>query len=93
VTIQQMTGGDKPAVLGMVRAGAPIELVASVRAGQDTTPLLDTSPGIRPEDAPDTFLIVRTCYDVSATAYFYLDSPENSLPALVPIAERCARPK
>ena len=90
VTIQQMTGGDKNAVLGMVKAGAPVKVVGVARKGQELMPLADIPQGVKPQDAPDGFLIVYTCYDVSATAYFYLDRPEDALPPLQAFVQRCA---
>jgi hypothetical protein len=52
--------------------------------------LLDAHPGIKPEDAPEGFVYAYTRLDLTATAYFYLDRPENNLPPLAGLAERMA---
>lgn len=88
VTLQQMTGGSKTEVREMLNVGAPIQVVGVAVPGKGIEPLLETHPGVKPEDAPEGFLLVNTCYDVTATAYFYLDRPENRLAALGPFAER-----
>ena len=88
VTIQQMTGGTKEEIVKLARAGAELRVVAAVKHGNETTPLAGTGAETKPEDAPDGFLIVLTRFDVSATAYFYLDRPENGLPALAGPGER-----
>lgn len=90
VTIQQMTGGTKTAIREMINLGAPVQVVGVALEGKGIEPLLETHPGIKPEDAPDGFLLVNTTFDVSATAYFYLDRPENHLAALAPMSERGA---
>jgi hypothetical protein len=88
VTIQQMTGGTKTNVREMMNLGAPVQVVGVAIQGKGIEPLLETHPGIKPEDAPEGFLLVNTTFDVSATAYFYLDRPENRLAALAPVSER-----
>lgn len=90
VTIQQMTGGDKAHIVKMAKAGLPMQVVGVAERGKNLTPLTGAGPEVKPEDAPDGFLIVYTIYDVSATAYFYLDRPENGLPALQESSLRCA---
>ncbi len=88
VTIQQMTGGDKAAIIAMAKAGVPLKIVGGDFGKGRITGLLDTRPNLRAEDAPEGFLIVYACFDVSATAYFYLDRPEDGLPALASWAQR-----
>ena len=88
VTIQQMTGGDKAAIAEMVRAGVPLRIVGGSLGKGRITGFLDTKPNMTIAEAPDGFLMVYTCFDVSATAYFYLDRPESGLPPLASCAER-----
>jgi hypothetical protein len=90
VTIQQIIGGEKDAVIKMAQAGVPLQVVGGDFGKGRITGLLDAHPGIKPEDAPDGFLNSYACFDVAATAYFYLDRPENGLPALPGLAERNA---
>jgi hypothetical protein len=93
VTIQQMGNADKNAIQNMQESGAEAQPVwfldqrgAVTRQGR----LLDDG-GDSLFDAPD-FPITSTNYyrsdDVCATAYFYLDRPENNLPALPPAEVR-----
>jgi hypothetical protein len=90
VTIQQMMGGQKEDIVKMAQAGVPLQVVGGDFGKGRITGLLDAHPGLKPEEAPEGFLNAYACFDVTATAYFYLDRPENGLPALPPLAERDA---
>jgi hypothetical protein len=92
VTIQQMGGDGKTSVLQMLKEGVPIVPV-SVAYGDTFVKLLE---GEKPVDLEthDSPSGAWTNYfrqdDVCATAFFYLDRPENGLPPLAPVAERIA---
>jgi len=88
VTIQQLIGGQKSAIVKMAEAGVPLQVVGGDFGKGRITGLLDAHPGLKPQDAPEGFLNAYACFDVAATAYFYLDRPENGLPPLAGVAER-----
>jgi hypothetical protein len=90
VTIQQLMGGQKAAIVKMAQAGVPLQVVGGDFGKGRITGLLDEHPGLKPEDAQEGFLNAYACFDVAATAYFYLDRPENGLPPLPALAERSA---
>ena len=90
VTIQQMGGGNKSEIIKMAQAGVPLQVVGGDFGKGRITGLLDAHPGIKPEDAPEGFVYAYTRLDLTATAYFYLDRPENNLPPLAGLAERMA---
>ena len=92
VSIQQIGNSQKPKILEMLEAGAELQVVWVYRfddlSRSTTAPeslrLLDMENPPKLEDAD--FPIGSTNFyrrdDVSATAYFYLDRPESSLPEL-----------
>lgn len=92
VTIQQMGGDGKTSVIQMIEEGVPIVPV-SVAYGDTFVKLLegDTPVDLKTHDSPSG---AWTNYyrrdDVCATAFFYLDRPENGLPPLAAVAERIA---
>jgi hypothetical protein len=88
VTIQQLIGGEKEAIVKMAEAGVPLQVVGGDFGQGRITGLLDAHPGLKPQDAPEGFLNAYACFDVAATAYFYLDRPENGLPPLPGLAGR-----
>ncbi len=87
VTIQQMGNADKIKIAEMKKNGANITPVWFLgKEGNKTIHrrLLDEEnpPQVEDEDFPVTSTNFYRSDDVSATAYFYLDCPENNLPAL-----------
>ena len=88
VTIQQLIGGQKADIVKMAQAGVPLQVVGGDFGRGRITGLLDAHPALKPQDAPEGFLNAYAPFDVSATAYFYLDRPENGLPPLPGLAER-----
>jgi len=88
VTIQQLIGGEKEAIVKMAQAGVPLQVVGGDFGQGRITGLLDAHPALKPRDAPEGFLNAYACFDLTATAYFYLDRPENGLPPLPGFAER-----
>ncbi len=90
VTIAQLGGENRSRVAAMMKKGVPVRPVAMDDRGKWIN-MLD-SPQSNREDfkttSPDPGTIYERQDDVSAVALFYLDSPENRLPALAPIGER-----
>jgi len=91
VTIQQMGNDTKEAVLRMVDKGIPITPVLVDHGGAEKfLPLLDGrhSPDLKQDPEPGGYVCYLRRDDVSAVAYFYLDSPVNGLPGIAPLKER-----
>ena len=89
VTLQQMGNQSMEKVREMIAAGVPLKPVwflgrENGRAIQGR--LLDEHANLKVTDAnfPKTGVHIYRSDDVCATAYFYLDKPSNSLPALAP---------
>jgi hypothetical protein len=74
----------------MMKKGVPVKPVTMDDRGK-WIKLLD-APTRGPMDyataSPDPGTVYARQDDVSAIAFFYLDSPENRLPPLAPVAER-----
>ncbi|HTN35427.1 MAG TPA: glycoside hydrolase family 172 protein [Arachidicoccus sp.] len=91
ITIQQMGGDSRENVRKMVRDGAKLETV-SVTAPDYSRQwnLLEMKPKPKLMDAdfPETWVNFYRLDNFSATAYFYLDSPDGNLPAIAPPADR-----
>lgn len=88
VTIQQMGGEGTEFVRRLKKKGAVLKPVTV--SGSTFHKLLEMNP--QPDLMDSSFPIGWTNYyredDVSATAYFYLDKPENGLPAIAGMAHR-----
>ena len=87
VTLQQMGSADKNQLLKIrEKGGAVIPVWLLGKDGKKTYQrrLLDEAnpPKIEDKDFPVTATNYYRSDDVSATAYFYLDKPENNLPEL-----------
>jgi len=88
VTIQQMGGDQKSKVVEMLKRGVAIRPVTVDNKGRMTR-LLDTGADLLKDPSPgDSWVNIYQRQDVSAVALFYLDRPENGLPALAPVAKR-----
>ena len=94
VTLQQMGGNRKELVSALQNKGVPLIPVAiddltkiNPLYKKDSLVKLDT-PGL-----PEGFSNFYRSDDVSATAYFYLDKPQNSLPLLPSLPIRIANLK
>ena len=90
VTIQQMGNNSREAILKMMEKGADLNPVGFVDQTGTVTKqgrLLDEQTGYKftDPDFPGTGANFYRSDDVSATAYFYLDKPENNLPELPPV--------
>lgn len=93
VRLQQIGGAPKADVLRMQAQGVPLLPVtvdpgsrngfAQLLAGDAPRPLSDPA-------LPTGWTNFYRSDDVSAVAYFYLDRPENGLPAISPFAQRGA---
>jgi hypothetical protein len=87
VTIQQIGNANKELMLKMKAKGAEIIPVSTMtRDGNKTIlrQLLDETnpPKLEDENFPSKSINFFRSDDVSATAYFYLNKPENNLPDL-----------
>lgn len=93
VTIQQIGGKPRQEVLAMMEQGARLKPITIDAGGRDRfIKLLEATPPLDPADPslPDGWMNFYREDDVSATAYFYLDRPENGLPTLAPVELRTA---
>lgn len=91
VAIQTIGGNMRTRVADLLRAGAPLIPVTFSPPGRDPLLLRDkTTPAVDllDPDLPDGWVNFHRQDDWSATAYFYLDRPENGLPPLAPLMER-----
>lgn len=91
VTIQQMGGDDRDRIIEMLDSGAPLEVVSIYMLEEKVLHKIleyPTMPDIRDSKYKKTWMNFYREDDVSAVAYFYLDSPENGLPPLAPVEER-----
>jgi hypothetical protein len=89
VTLQQIGGGPRATVAALQRANIPLIPVSIDSEGQLTQLY---SPGaVAPADdpkLPDGWMNFYRSDDISATAYYYLDSPSSRLPPLQGVSER-----
>lgn len=89
VTIQQMGGAQTDRVIEFLENGAVLEPV-TVNGDPDLIRLLEMKPvpNIHDPDFPEGWTNFYRQDDVSATAYFYLDSPTSNLSELSPVELR-----
>jgi Protein of unknown function (DUF2961) len=90
VTIQQMGGDTKANVLKMLQQGADVRPISvASKAGfeklLDGPAKYDLSKDSTPNDA---WVNILERQDVSAVAFFFLDSPENGLPPIPSVQAR-----
>jgi hypothetical protein len=93
VAVQTIGGGSKQAVRELLAHGIPLIPVSIDPPGMEPFVRLAERP--QPVDLadpalPDGWVNFWRQDDWSATAYFYLATPENGLPPLAPVAERQA---
>ena len=93
VSLQQIGGSAKKTVAGLQKKGVPLIPVGLDNGAGPEIPLYKKGQSVNLNDAglPDGFVNFYRSDDVSATAYFYLDSPKDNLPALQPVAFALAR--
>jgi len=91
VTIQQIGGSNKKDVAKMVEQGVEIKPISADQGGKFLK-LLEEKPAIdlAKDVADSSWVNYYRRDDVSAVAFFYLDSPTNNLPPLAEAAERAA---
>jgi len=89
VALQQIGGGRKNIVLDLQRSGAPlIPVTIDPGSRNNFQQLLTSGKPLSDPSLPDGHTNFYRSDDVAAVAYFYLDRPENGLPAIAPAAER-----
>ena len=91
VTIQQIGGNEKAKVIELEQSGVPLVPI-SIHQAPMFVKLLEMSPvpELTDPSLPDGWTNFYRVDDVSATAYFYIDKPVTSLPALAPVGVRTA---
>lgn len=90
VTIQQMGGGGRDLIRGIEKAGGKVKPI-SVMTQQGLIKLMEEKdfPDINNDKFPgDEWVNFYRVDNYSATAYFYLDNPENNLPPLASLEQR-----
>jgi hypothetical protein len=91
VVLPQIGGNAKEKVSEMVKAGILIKPISVHNAPVFVKLLeMDPLPDLSDPKLPDGWVNFFRQDDVSATAYFYLDKPENGLPPLAPVNQRVA---
>jgi hypothetical protein len=88
-SIQQIGGADLEMVRGFLKNGARLQPITVANDATGFVRLFEGNhPAIMDADFPKGWVNFYRSDDYSATAYFYLDKPQNNLPALAPVAER-----
>jgi hypothetical protein len=93
VTLQQIGGAPKAAVLEMQARGAPLVPVSISPGGEEEfVKLLERTPvpALTDPALPSGWTNFYRQDDVSATVYFYLDHPSSDFPPLPPAPARAA---
>jgi len=85
-TIQEIGGGMRDDVRTLLGQGVP--LIPVTASGDSFLRLLDYPKSVTDADFPNGWTNFYRSDDYAATAYFYLDRPEDNLPPLAPRAER-----
>jgi hypothetical protein len=86
-TIQEMGGGGDPLVKSLVAKGVSL-LPVSVSGEHQFRRLLDNPIKVTDPNFPKGWVNFYRSDDYSATAYFYLDNPQDNLKELTPVEER-----
>ena len=89
VTLQQIGGGPRATVAALQRANVPL-IPVSIDSDGKLMKLYNPGVVARAEDPtlPEGWMNFYRSDDLSATAYFYLDSPSNRLPPLQGVSDR-----
>jgi hypothetical protein len=92
VALQQIGGDAKAEVLKMQRGGAKLAPV-TIDDGKQLLKLFRRGHVVQLDSVglPDGWTNFYRSDDVSATAWFYLNTPENNLPLLQPVNYRTAK--
>jgi hypothetical protein len=89
VTVQQIGGSQKKAIVAMLEKGVAIKPI-SVDDGGKFVKLLDPARNLADVGTDDSWTNYYRRDDLSAVAFFYLDTPTNNLPPMPPADERTA---
>lgn len=90
ITLQQMGGGGRDLIRAVIKKGGKAKPI-SVMTPKGLIKLLEepSYPDLFDDAFPkDEWVNFYRVDDYSATAYFYLDKPENNLPPLAPLSQR-----
>ena len=89
VTLQQLGGGPEAKVTALQKDNVPL-IPVTVDSDGKLGKLLENGRGSRLDNPllPDGWENFYRSDDISAMAYFYLDSPSSNLPVLSPVADR-----
>jgi hypothetical protein len=89
VTLQQLGGGPKANVTALQKANVPL-IPVSVDSDGKLAKLYQNARGSQADSpsGPEGWENFYRSDDISATAYFYLDSPASNLPGLPPVSAR-----
>ena len=87
ITLQQIGGDGKDKVLAMQKAKVPL-IPVTVDHGDSVSLLIEGKKSLNDPSIGDGWTNFYRSDDVSATAYFYLSTPANSLPALPAVSLR-----
>lgn len=91
VELPQMGGAMRRDVIRMMAEGVPMVPVSIAPGNRSAfVKLLEYDKPAPLDTQPDGWTNFYRSDDVAAVAYFYLDRPENGLPALAPVADRTA---
>lgn len=93
VQLQQIGGWPKAEVLALQRRGVKLQPVTIDPGSRNNFQQLlkgDKPVALNTPGLPEGWTNFHRSDDVAAVAYFYLDRPENTLPAIQPVAERLA---
>lgn len=92
VALQQIGGDPKSSVAEMQKAGVPL-IPVTIDSGGKLTLLYEEGKvtDLSTPDLPDGWTNYYRSDDVSATAYFYLNTPASNLPALQTVEYRIAK--
>jgi len=92
VALQQIGGDPKASVLDMQKSGVPL-IPVTIDTGKGLTLLYekDKVTDLGSPSLPDGWTNYYRSDDVSATAYFYLNTPTSNLPDLQPVNYRIVK--
>ena len=95
VTLQQMGGNMKSVVQEMQQQKVPLIPVTVDDMAKSGKQIFLYDKGevadLKSKDLPENWINFYRSDDVSAAAFFYLDSPSSDLPAMLPVAYRIAK--
>lgn len=92
VTIQQIGGNEKAKVIALQKNGVPL-IPITIHEIPTIHPLYNPEKPVdlTSKDLPEGWTNFYRSDDLSSTAYFYLDRPENDLPPIQPLQIRTTK--